>query len=60
MKSSKSKIGQYREYEEKTKESKRIYEAAKKLMPMGVESNFRMVDPYPFYITRGEGSAHRT
>ena len=52
----KSRIGQYRDYEAKTKKSKRIYEVAKEVLPSGVESNFRMVDPYPFYITHGQGS----
>jgi glutamate-1-semialdehyde 2,1-aminomutase len=49
-------IGQYREYESMTKRSKKIYEVAKKYLPKGVESNFRIVDPYPFYVTRGQGS----
>lgn len=40
-------IGQYREYESMTKRSKKIYEVAKKYLPKGVESNFRIVDPYP-------------
>jgi glutamate-1-semialdehyde 2,1-aminomutase len=53
---SKGKIGQYRDYEAKTKKSKKIYEVAKDVMPRGVESNFRIVDPYPFYITHGQGS----
>ena len=55
-KSSKGNIGRYMEYEAKTKKSKKIYEVAKDLLPKGVESNFRIVDPYPFYITRGQGS----
>ena len=50
------KIGRYREYESMTKKSKKIYEVAEKYLPKGVESNFRIVDPYPFYITRGQGS----
>lgn len=55
-KSSRSRIGQYRDYEDKTKRSKQIYEVAKDVLPRGVESNFRIVDPYPFYIVRGNGS----
>jgi len=55
-KSAKGRIGQYSEYEAKTKNSKRIYDVAKNYLPRGVESNFRMVDPYPFYITHGQGS----
>jgi glutamate-1-semialdehyde 2,1-aminomutase len=51
-----TKIGQYREYESMTKKSKKIYEVAEKYLPRGVESNFRIVDPYPFYIARGQGS----
>ena len=54
--SSNCKVGQYSEYEAKTKNSKRIYEGAKELLPGGVESNFRMMDPYPFYVTQGQGS----
>ncbi|MEM3038184.1 MAG: aspartate aminotransferase family protein [Thermoplasmata archaeon] len=50
------KIGQLREYEDATKKSKKLYEEASRLLPRGVESNFRVVDPYPFYISRGEGS----
>jgi glutamate-1-semialdehyde 2,1-aminomutase len=55
-KSAKSKIGQYSEYEAKTKNSKKIYDVAKNYLPRGVESNFRIVDPYPFYISHGQGS----
>jgi len=52
----KCKVGQYREYEARTKKSEKIYEVAKKVLPRGVESNFRIVDPYPFYVTHGQGS----
>lgn len=55
-KKSGSGIGQLREYEERTRNSKKIYDVAKNLLPRGVESNFRIVDPYPFYITHGNGS----
>jgi glutamate-1-semialdehyde 2,1-aminomutase len=50
------KIGQLRDYEKATKKSRRLYDIASKLLPRGVESNFRVVDPYPFYISRGKGS----
>lgn len=50
------KIGQLRNYEDSTRKSKRLYDEASRLLPRGVESNFRVVDPYPFYISRGNGS----
>jgi len=54
--SSPKKIGQYRKYEDATKKSKLLYDASKKLLPAGVESNFRTLDPYPFFIKKGLGS----
>ncbi|MDH4123602.1 MAG: aspartate aminotransferase family protein [Thermoplasmata archaeon] len=56
MGSRKKRVGELRDYEASTRKSKRIYDSAKDLLPRGVESNFRIVDPYPFYISRGEGS----
>jgi len=50
------RIGEQRDYEQSTKKSKELYESSKALMPAGVESNFRTLDPYPFFVDRGEGS----
>lgn len=50
------RVGEYRDYEKTTPRSKEIYDSLKKIMPAGVESNFRLMDPYPFYLDRGKGS----
>lgn len=50
------KIGQYRDYEESTRKSREVYSRAVQVLPGGVESNFRFMDPYPFFLERGEGS----
>ena len=49
-------VGEFREYEKTTPRSKEIYDSLRKIMPAGVESNFRLLDPYPFYVDRGKGS----
>lgn len=54
--SGKTEIGQYRDYEQTTRRSKEIFDIAKNLLPAGVESNFRLLNPYPFYLSRAEGS----
>jgi len=36
--------------------SKAIYTRAGNFLPGGVESNFRHLDPFPFYVARAEGS----
>ena len=36
--------------------SKKLYDQAANLLPGGVESNFRLLDPFPFYIARASGS----
>ena len=41
---------------EKTPESEAFYERARAVTPLGVESNIRSMDPYPFYVDRAEGS----
>jgi glutamate-1-semialdehyde 2,1-aminomutase len=41
---------------ERTGESRRWYERAKRHLPMGVGSSFQQGDPYPIYLTRGHGS----
>ncbi len=44
-----------REYERRTPKSAKIWEHAKIWTPLGVHSNYRFLDPYPFYVRRGEG-----
>ncbi len=41
---------------EMTPESERFHERARAVTPLGVESNVRAFDPYPFYVDRAEGS----
>lgn len=36
--------------------SRKLYDIAKNLLPGGVESNFRLLDPFPFYAARASGS----
>lgn len=35
--------------------SRKLFEAAKRLMPGGVSSPVRAISPYPFYVSRAEG-----
>lgn len=44
------------EYRRRTKKSARAWEAAKRRMPLGVNSNYRLVDPYPLYVGKARGS----
>jgi len=44
-----------REYERRTPKSAKIWEHAKIWTPLGVHSNYRYLEPYPFYVRRGEG-----
>ncbi|TMA06554.1 MAG: aspartate aminotransferase family protein, partial [Methanobacteriota archaeon] len=37
-------------YRRRTKKSARAWEAAKRRIPSGVNSNYRLVDPYPLYV----------
>ncbi len=37
-------------------ESKKVYDRASLVLPGGVESNFRSLDPFPFYATYADGS----
>src|SRR4051812_11504474 len=41
---------------DRTQQSKQWYERALRSMPMGVGSSFQQGDPYPIYLTHGEGS----
>ena len=43
-------------YRRRTKKSARAWEAAKRRIPSGVNSNYRLVDPYPLYVRRARGS----
>jgi len=36
--------------------SARAWEAAKRRIPFGVNSNYRLVDPYPLYVRKAKGS----
>src|SRR2546428_364307 len=43
-------------YRRRTKKSERAWQAAKRRIPFGVNSNYRLVDPYPLYIRKAKGS----
>src|SRR5712691_7531849 len=43
-------------YRRRTKKSARAWEPAKRLIPFGVNSNYRLVDPYPLYVRSAKGS----
>ncbi|MGP8078122.1 MAG: aspartate aminotransferase family protein [Thermoplasmata archaeon] len=45
----------YREYERRTPRSKQLFEAARRRTPLGVHSNYRYLEPYPFYVHRARG-----
>jgi glutamate-1-semialdehyde 2,1-aminomutase len=38
------------------KSSRELFKDASKVLPGGVESNFRQLDPFPFYASRAKGS----
>ncbi len=40
----------------RTKGSAKAFAAARKTIPFGVNSNYRLVDPYPMYVHRARGS----
>ena len=42
--------------EESTQGSKRMFERAHEVMPLGVPSSYHARDPWPIYIERGEGA----
>jgi glutamate-1-semialdehyde 2,1-aminomutase len=44
---------------ERTPASARLYERAMRSLPGGVTSNFQAGDPYPVYLSRGQGSMVR-
>ncbi|NIU83784.1 MAG: aminotransferase class III-fold pyridoxal phosphate-dependent enzyme, partial [Candidatus Thorarchaeota archaeon] len=41
---------------ERTKRSEEIYKLSAEVTPFGVHSNYRAMDPYPIYFTKGKGS----
>ena len=43
-------------YHAQTKKSKKAYDRADKILPLGVSSNFRTYEPYPIYIDHAKGS----
>jgi glutamate-1-semialdehyde 2,1-aminomutase len=40
----------------RTRNSAKAFETAKRFIPFGVNSNYRLVDPYPLYIERAKGA----
>ncbi len=44
-----------REYERRTPKSAAIWEKARAWTPLGVHSNYRYLEPYPFYVRRAQG-----
>ena len=40
----------------RTRKSGKTFEAAQKHIPFGVNSNYRLLDPYPLYVHRAKGS----
>jgi glutamate-1-semialdehyde 2,1-aminomutase len=40
---------------ERTPASRRLFEQARRTMPLGVASSFQAADPYPIYLARGQG-----
>src|SRR5579871_6861404 len=45
----------HREYIRRTPRSGELWEQARRYVPLGVHSNYRFVDPYPFYVARAQG-----
>ena len=43
-------------FQARTRGSARAWDAAKKRIPSGVNSNYRLVEPYPLYMRRAKGS----
>jgi len=40
----------------RTRRSAKVFEAAKEHIPFGVNSNYRLLDPYPLYVRRAKGT----
>ncbi len=45
----------FAEYERRTPRSKALWQRAREWSPLGVHSNYRFLDPYPFYVHRASG-----
>jgi glutamate-1-semialdehyde 2,1-aminomutase len=45
----------YSEYRQRTPRSAELWERARAVSPLGVHSNYRFLDPYPFYVNRARG-----
>ena len=45
-----------KKYTASTPKSKKLWEAAKEIIPGGVGSSVRYSEPYPFFIDRAKGS----
>jgi glutamate-1-semialdehyde 2,1-aminomutase len=45
----------FAEYARRTPRSKELWEQARRWSPLGVHSNYRFLDPYPFYVRRAKG-----
>jgi len=45
----------YAEYIRRTPRSKALFEHARQWSPMGVHSNYRFLEPYPFFVNRASG-----
>jgi len=45
----------YNEYRERTPRSLELFLRAGRWSPLGVHSNYRYLDPYPFYVSRARG-----
>jgi len=45
----------YEEYRRRNPESWRLFEHARRWSPLGVHSNYRYLEPYPFYVRRAHG-----
>lgn len=43
-------------FRRRTRKSSRAWDAAKKRIPFGVNSNYRLMEPYPLYVRRAKGS----
>ncbi len=43
------------EYQRRTPHSAALWERAREHTPLGVHSNYRFLEPYPFYVRRAEG-----
>ncbi|MCI4336940.1 MAG: aspartate aminotransferase family protein [Thermoplasmata archaeon] len=46
----------YAAYQRRTPRSRALWERARKHAPLGVHSNYRYLEPYPFYVRRAKGT----